>query len=50
MGPLLNNRAGIGAMFQSSVAVEVVGPIEYQGRRAGKGWGVVFICTTTSAA
>jgi hypothetical protein len=49
MGPLLNHRARIGALFQS-VAVDVVGPIEYQGRWAGKGWGVVFFCTTTSAA
>jgi hypothetical protein len=46
LGPLPNHRA---CPFQS-VAVDVVGPIEYQGRRAGKGWGVVFICTTTSAA
>ncbi len=46
MGLPPNHKAG---PFQS-VAVEVVGPIEYQGRRAGKGWGVVFVCTTTSAA
>jgi hypothetical protein len=46
MGLPLNHMAG---PFQS-VAVEVVGPIEYQGKRAGKGWGVVFVCTTTSAA
>jgi hypothetical protein len=43
MGPLLNHGA---CPFQS-VAVDVVGPIVYQG---GKGWGVVFVCTTTSAA
>jgi hypothetical protein len=49
MGPLLNHRAEIGAIFQS-VAVDLVGPIEYQRRRSGKGWGVVFVCTTTSAA
>jgi hypothetical protein len=39
-------------MFQS-VAVDLVGPIEHQGtvneRQVGKGWGVVFVCTTTSA-
>jgi hypothetical protein len=46
MGPLPSHRA---CPFQS-VAVDVVGPIEYQGRQAGKGWGVVFIWTTTSAA
>ncbi len=45
MGLLPNHKAG---PFQS-VAVEVVGPIEYQGKWAGKGWGVVFVCTTTSA-
>jgi hypothetical protein len=45
MGPLPNHRA---CPFQS-VAVDVVGPIVYQGRWAGKGWGVVFICTTTLA-
>jgi hypothetical protein len=49
MGPLLNHRAEIWAIFQS-VAVDLVGPIEYQGRWAGKGWGVVFVSTTTSAA
>ncbi len=27
----------------------MVGPIEYQGRQGGKGWGVVFVCTTTLA-
>jgi hypothetical protein len=39
-------------MFQS-VAVDLFGPIEYQQhvkkRQVGKGWGVVFVCTTTSA-
>jgi hypothetical protein len=39
-------------MFQS-VAVDLFEPIEYQGtmnrRQAGKGWGVVFVCTTTSS-
>jgi hypothetical protein len=43
MGPVPNHGA---CPFQL-VAVEVVGPIVYQG---GKGWGVVFVCTTTSAA
>jgi hypothetical protein len=46
MGLPPNHKAG---PFQS-VSVEVVGPIEYQGRWAGKGWGVVFVCSTTSAA
>jgi hypothetical protein len=35
------------------VAVDLFGPIEYQQhmkkRQVGKGWGVVFVCTTTSA-
>jgi hypothetical protein len=35
------------------VAVDLFGQIEYQGtvnkRQVGKGWGVVFVCTTTSA-
>jgi hypothetical protein len=39
-------------MFQS-VAVDLFGPTEYQQhvkkRQVGKGWGVVFVCTTTSA-
>jgi hypothetical protein len=52
MGHLPNQRVGIGAIFQS-VAVDLFGPIEYQGtvnkRQVGKGWGVDFVCTTTSA-
>ncbi len=52
MGPLPDHRVKIGAMFQS-VAVDLFGPIEYQQhvkkRPVGKGWGVVFFCTTTSA-
>jgi hypothetical protein len=52
MGPLPNHRVEVGDMFQS-VAVDLFGPIEYQGlinkRQVGKGWGVVFVCTTTSA-
>jgi hypothetical protein len=52
MGPLPNHRVEIGAIFQS-VAIDLFGPIEYQGivnkRQVGKGWGVVFVCTTTSA-
>jgi hypothetical protein len=52
MGPLLDHRVEIGAIFQS-VAIDLFGPIEYQGtvnkRQVGKGWGVVFVCTTTSA-
>ncbi len=52
MGPLPDHRAQVGAMFQS-VAADLFGPIEYQQhvkkRQVGKGWGVVFVCTTTSA-
>jgi hypothetical protein len=52
MGPLPDHRAHVGAMFQS-VAVDLFGPVEYQQhvkkRQVGKGWGVVFVCTTTSA-
>jgi hypothetical protein len=52
MGPLPDNRVQVGAMFQS-VAEDLFGPIEYQQhvkkRQVGKGWGVVFVCTTTSA-
>jgi hypothetical protein len=52
MGPLLDHRVQVGAMFQS-VAVDLFSPIEYQQhvkkRQVGKGWGVVFMCTTTSA-
>jgi hypothetical protein len=42
----------VGAVFQS-VAIDLFGPVEYQQhakkRQVGKGWGVVFVCTTTSA-
>jgi uncharacterized membrane protein len=52
MGPLPDHRVKLGAIFQS-VAVDLFGPIEYQGtvnkRQVGKGWGVVFVCTTASA-
>jgi hypothetical protein len=52
MGPLPDNKVELGAIFQS-VAVDLFGPIEYQGivnkRQVGKGWGVMFVCTTTSA-
>jgi hypothetical protein len=52
MGPLPDHRAQVGAMFQS-VAIDLFGPVEYQQhvkkRQVGKGWGVVFVCTTTSA-
>jgi hypothetical protein len=52
MGPLPDHRAQVGAMFQS-VAIDLFGPLEYQQhvkkRQVGKGWGVVFVCTTTSA-
>ncbi len=52
MGPLPDHRAQVGAMFQL-VAVDLFGPVEYQQhvkkRQVGIGWGVVFVCTTTSA-
>jgi hypothetical protein len=52
MGPIPDHRVQVGAMFQS-VAVDLFGPIGYQQhvkkRQVGKGWGVVFVCTTTSA-
>ncbi len=52
MGPLPDHRVQVGAIFQS-VAIDLFGPIEYQQhvkkRQVGKGWGVVFVCTTTSA-
>jgi hypothetical protein len=52
MGPLPDHRAQVGAIFQS-VAIDLFGPVEYQQhvkkRQVGKGWGVVFVCTTTSA-
>jgi hypothetical protein len=52
MGPLPDHRVQVGAMFQS-VAIDLFGPVEYQQhikkRQVGKGWGVVFVCTTTSA-
>jgi hypothetical protein len=52
MGPLPDHRAQVGAMFQS-VAIDLFGPVGYQQhvkkRQVGKGWGVVFVCTTTSA-
>jgi hypothetical protein len=52
MGPLPDHRAQVGAIFQS-VALDLFGPVEYQQhvkkRQVGKGWGVVFVCTTTSA-
>jgi hypothetical protein len=52
MGPLPDHRAQVGAIFQS-VAIDLFGPVEYQQhvkkRQVGNGWGVVFVCTTTSA-
>jgi hypothetical protein len=52
MGPLPDHRVRPGAIFQS-VAVDLFGPIVYQAtvnkRQVGKGWGVIFVCTTTSA-
>jgi hypothetical protein len=52
MGPLPDHRGNPGTIFPS-VAVDLFGPIEYQGavneRQVGKRWGVMFVCTTTSA-
>ncbi len=52
MGPLPDHRVQMGAMFQS-VVIDLFGPVEYQQhvkkRQVGKGWGVVFVCTTSSA-
>jgi hypothetical protein len=51
IGLLPNHRVGPGPIFQS-VAVDLFGPIEYQGvinkRQVGKGWGVMFVCSATS--
>jgi hypothetical protein len=47
MGSLLDHRFSPRAIFQS-VAIDLFGPIEYQGT-VNKGWGVMFVCTTTSA-
>jgi uncharacterized membrane protein len=52
MGPLPDHRVNPRTIFQS-VAVDLFVPIEYQGivnkRQVGKGWGVMFVCTSTSA-
>jgi hypothetical protein len=52
MGPLPDHRVQVGTVFQS-VAIDLFRPVEYQQhvkkRQTGKGWGVVFVCTTTSA-
>jgi hypothetical protein len=52
MGPLPDHRVQVGTVFQS-VAIDLFGPVEYQQhvkkRQTGKGWGVVFVCTTMSA-
>jgi hypothetical protein len=52
MGTLPNHRVGPSPIFQS-VAVDLFVPIEYQGvinkRQVGKGWGVMFVCSATSA-
>jgi hypothetical protein len=49
-GPLPNHRIGPCSIFQS-VAVDLFGPIEYQGtvnkRQVGKGWDVMFVCSAT---
>ncbi len=50
MGPLPYHRVSPGTIFQSA-AVDLFGPIKYQvtvnKRQVGKGWGVMFVCTTT---
>ncbi len=52
MGPLPDQRVSPGTIFQS-MAVHLFGPIKHRGtvnkRQVGKGWGVMFVCTTTSA-
>jgi hypothetical protein len=52
MGPLPDHSVRPSPIFQS-VAVDLLGPTEYQGtvnkRQVGKGWGVMFICSATSA-
>jgi uncharacterized membrane protein len=52
MGPLPDHRVGPCPVFQS-VAVDLFSPLEYYGtvnkRHIGKGWGVMFVCTATSA-
>jgi hypothetical protein len=52
MGPLPDHRVSPGTIFQS-MAIDLFGPIEYQGiinkRQVGKGWGAMFVCTTMSA-
>ncbi len=45
MGLLPNHRVGPCPIFQS-VAIDIFGPIEYQGTvnrgQVGKGWGVIY--------
>ena len=52
MAPIPENRVGPAAIF-STIAVDMFGPLEYRDavkkRTTGKGWGVIFVCTATSA-
>ena len=52
MAPLHPSRIGPAPIF-SSVAVDLFGPLEFRDmvkkRVTGKGWGVMFVCTATTA-
>ena len=52
MAPLHPSRIGPAPIFDS-VAVDLFGPIEFRDmvrkRTTSKGWGVIFVCTATSA-
>ena len=52
MAPLHPSRIGPAPIFDS-VAVDLFGPIEFRDmvrkRNTSKGWGVIFVCTATSA-
>jgi transposase InsO family protein len=52
MAPFHSSRIGPTPIF-SSVAVDLFGPLEFRDmvkkRVTGKGWGVIFVCTATTA-
>ena len=52
MGPLPEYRTGPARVFDS-VAVDLFDPLEFQGtvnkRQTSKGWGVIFVCSASSA-
>jgi hypothetical protein len=52
MAPFHSSRIGPAPIF-SSVAVDLFGPLEFRDmvkkRVTGKGWGVMFVCTATTA-